>query len=141
MAVLFSSDSLSKWKFSNLRWITETVMTKLNENNVKTLYKLWLSWIVSILVEKIFTYRGVEILKSSTCPRASYLKKVTCPDKILLFLFFYINIWYLQTQLLNWTCLYCLLHHCVKLHNPTSDLSIFDCLHYSLGATFIGTGN
>ena len=32
--------------------------------------------------------RGVEILKYSTCPRASYLKKVTCPDKILLVLFF-----------------------------------------------------
>ena len=33
-------------------------------------------------------YRGVEILKCATCPRASYLKKVTCPDKILLVLFF-----------------------------------------------------
>jgi hypothetical protein len=25
-----------------------------------------------------------------------------------------------------------------KLHNPTSDFSIFDCLHYRLRATFIG---
>jgi hypothetical protein len=32
--------------------------------------------------------RGVEILKCSTYPRASYLKKVTCPDNILLVLFF-----------------------------------------------------
>ena len=31
----------------------------------------------------------------------------TCPV-------FSINIWYLQTQLLNWTCLYCLSHHCIK---------------------------
>jgi hypothetical protein len=39
----------------------------------------------------------------------SYLsgQNPTCPV-------FCINIWYLQTQLLNWTCLYCLLHHCVK---------------------------
>ena len=37
-------------------------------------------------------HRGVEILKCSTCPRASYLKKVTCPDKLLLVLFFCINI-------------------------------------------------
>jgi hypothetical protein len=25
-----------------------------------------------------------------------------------------------------------------KLHNPTSDFSIFDCLHYRLRTTFIG---
>jgi hypothetical protein len=58
---------------------------------------------------KIIGCRGVEILKCSTCPRESYLKKVTCPV-------FCINIWYLQTQLLIWTCLSCLLHHwhCVK---------------------------
>jgi hypothetical protein len=31
----------------------------------------------------------VEILKCSTCPRASYLKKVTCTDKILLVLGFF----------------------------------------------------
>jgi hypothetical protein len=35
--------------------------------------------------------RGVEILKCSTCPRASYLKNVTCSDKILLVLFFVIH--------------------------------------------------
>ena len=32
----------------------------------------------------LYIYWGVEILKCSTCLRASYLKKVTCPDKILL---------------------------------------------------------
>ena len=36
-----------------------------------------------------FIFRSVEILKYSTCSRASYLKKVTCPDKILLVLFFF----------------------------------------------------
>jgi hypothetical protein len=49
------SDSLPEWKFRILRWITETVMTKLNENNVtyvKEVYKLWLPWIISILVGK-----------------------------------------------------------------------------------------
>jgi hypothetical protein len=47
------SDSLPEWKFRILQRITETVMTKLSENNIKTLYKLWLSWIISILVEQI----------------------------------------------------------------------------------------
>jgi hypothetical protein len=45
----------------------------------------------------------MEIRKCCACPRASYLKKVTCSDKILLVLFF-INIWYLQTQLLVHEC-------------------------------------
>ena len=40
-------------------------------------------------------YRGVEILKYSSCPRASYLKKVTCLDKILLVLFFLIELVYI----------------------------------------------
>ena len=51
-----------------------------------------------------YDVRGVEILKYSTWPRASYLKKVICPDKILLVLFlllFFLNIWYLQKQLLT----------------------------------------
>jgi hypothetical protein len=49
------SYSLPEWKFR----ITETAMTKLNENNVtyvKTLYNLWLQWIVSILVKKNLVY-------------------------------------------------------------------------------------
>ena len=40
------------------------------------------------LLKYLSHHRGVEILKCSTCPRASYLKKVTCPDKLLLVLFF-----------------------------------------------------
>jgi hypothetical protein len=47
--------------------------------------------------------RGVEIRKCCACPRASYLKKVTCPDKILLVLFF-LYIRYLQAQLLVDEC-------------------------------------
>jgi hypothetical protein len=59
--------------------------------------------------------RDVEILKCATCPQASYLKKVTCPDKILLILFFvFKHLILANTTLLNWTCLYCLLHNCVK---------------------------
>jgi len=52
---------------------------------------------INFLFEKLFYpfYKvsygvsGVDILKCSTCSRASYLKKVTCPDKILLVLFFF----------------------------------------------------
>ena len=49
--------------------------------------------------------RGVDIRKCCAGPRASYnyLKKVTRPDKILLVLFF-LNIQYLQTQLLVHEC-------------------------------------
>jgi hypothetical protein len=46
-------DYLPEWKKSILRWITETVMTKLNKDNViyvKKLYKLWLPGIILILV-------------------------------------------------------------------------------------------
>jgi hypothetical protein len=39
---------------------------------------------IYIIYTFVYIYWGVEILKCSTCPRASYLKKVTCPDKILL---------------------------------------------------------
>ena len=45
--------------------------------------------ITPLLHNWISNSRGVEILKCSTCPRASHLKKVTCPDKILLVLFLY----------------------------------------------------
>ena len=51
-------DYLPEWTFSILRWITETVITKLNEDNViyvKKLYKLWLPGILSILVGKDLT--------------------------------------------------------------------------------------
>ena len=34
-------------------------------------------------------FRGVEIRKCCACPWASHLKKVTCPDKILLVLFLF----------------------------------------------------
>jgi hypothetical protein len=52
-------DYLPEWKKSILRWITETVMTKLNKDNViyvKKLYKLWLPGIILILVGKDLTY-------------------------------------------------------------------------------------
>jgi hypothetical protein len=52
-------DYLPEWKISILRWITETVMTKLNKDNViyvKKLYKLWLPGIILILVWKDLTY-------------------------------------------------------------------------------------
>ena len=39
---------------------------------------------IYIIYTFVYIYWGVEILKCSTCPRASYLKKVTCRDKILL---------------------------------------------------------
>ena len=52
-------DYLPEWQNSILRWITETVMTKLNEDNViyvKKLYKLWLPGIILILVGTDLTY-------------------------------------------------------------------------------------
>jgi hypothetical protein len=52
-------DYLPEWQNSILRWITETVMTKLNEDNViyvKKLCKLWLPGIILILVGKDLTY-------------------------------------------------------------------------------------
>ena len=52
-------DYLPEWKFAILRWITETVITKLNADNViyvKKLYKLWLPGIILILVGKDLTY-------------------------------------------------------------------------------------
>ena len=36
-----------------------------------------------ILLKVALTPWGVEILKCSTCPQASYLKKVTCPGFFL----------------------------------------------------------
>jgi hypothetical protein len=39
-------------------------------------------WLAKMCLQRlcqIFSFRGVEILKSSTCPRASNLKKVICP--------------------------------------------------------------
>ena len=48
--------------------------------------------------------RGVEILKYYTCPRASYLKKVTCPDK------FYLS---------------CFLHKHLILTNTVAKLNLF----------------
>jgi hypothetical protein len=52
-------DYLPEWQNSILRWITETVMTKLSEDNViyaKKQYKLWLPGIILILVGKDLTY-------------------------------------------------------------------------------------
>lgn len=52
--------------------------------------------------------RGVEIRKSFACLRASYPKKVTCPHRILLVLFFvcffFENIWCLQAQMMIQEC-------------------------------------
>ena len=65
------SDSLPEWKFR----ITETVMTKLNENNVtyvKTLYNLWLQWIAWILVNKSNLYLKVEMSR-----KCMYQKSLT----------------------------------------------------------------